>query len=500
MLGKGYILAIDQGTTASTALLCDEKGRVVSSAKEEVRQIYPQPGWVEHDPQDLLQTSLTVARGALQQAGVPLSQVRGVGITNQRETTVVWDRHTGEPVSNAVVWQCRRTAPLCDELKQRGMGQPIQEKTGLIVDAYFSATKLRWILDHIPHGQRRAQQGDLLFGTVDSWLIWNLSGGAVHVTDCSNASRTMLFNIHTLRWDEYLLDALDIPQALLPRVMPSSQVYAETTAGLLGDCRVPIAAVVGDQQAALFGQACYGPGMAKNTYGTGSFLLFNTGGRPVLSQRGLVTTVAWGLADGVTYAMEGSIFITGAAVQWLRDGLGLIRDAAESESLARSVPDSEGVYFVPAFVGLGAPYWDMYARGTIIGLTRGTTSGHLARATLEAIAYQTRDVIETMGADTSLRVPLLRVDGGGTANALLMQFQADILGVPIQRAAVAETTALGAAYLAGLAVGLWRDTAELANQWHAAETYEPRMSTDQRDTLYAGWKRAVEHARSWLTG
>jgi len=498
MPGKGYILVIDQGTTGSAVLLCDEEGRMVSSADREIRQIYPQPGWVEHDPQEIFRTSLAVAREALQKAGITASQVKGMGITNQRETTVVWGRRTGEPVSNAIVWQCRRTAPLCEELKQRGLGGLIKEKTGLPIDAYFSATKLRWILDHIPEGQRRAQQGDLLFGTIDSWLIWNLTGGAAHITDCSNASRTMLFNIHTLQWDKELLAALDIPEAVLPKVMPSSHVYGEVAAGLLGDSRVPLGGVAGDQQAALFGQACYDAGMAKNTYGTGSFILLNTGDRPVPSQKGLVTTVAWGLGGKVAYAMEGSIFITGAAVQWLRDGLGLIATAAESEPLARSVPDNGGVYFVPAFVGLGAPYWDMYARGTIVGLTRGTTGGHLARATLEAIAYQTRDVVGAMGAEAGLKVPLLRVDGGGTANSLLMQFQADILGVPIQRAAVTEITALGAAYLAGLAVGLWKDTTELARLWRAAETYEPKMSSDQREALYAGWKRAVERARGWV--
>jgi len=497
MNDKGYILAIDQGTTGSTALIFDEEGHVVSSAYQEVRQIYPQPGWVEQDPEELFRGSLAVARDALQKAGVAVSKVRGVGITNQRETTVVWDRHTGKPVGNAVVWQCRRTAPLCEKLKQAGMTQTIQEKTGLIIDAYFSATKLRWILDHTPEGQSRAQQGDLLFGTVDSWLVWNLTGGTVHITDYSNASRTMLFNIHTLQWDRELLAALDIPEATLPQVVPSSQVYGQTAPGLLGDSRVPLGAVIGDQQAALFGQACYEPGMTKNTYGTGSFVLLNTADRPVPSEKGLVTTVAWGMEHGVTYAMEGSIFITGAAVQWLRDGLGIITSASESEALARSVPDNGGVYFVPAFVGLGAPHWDMYARGTIIGLTRGTTTGHLARATLEAIAYQCRDVVEAMVTDADLQIPLLRVDGGGTANALLMQFQADILGVPIQQAAVAETTALGAAYLAGLAVGLWRDTVEIARQWHAAETYEPRMSADQREVLYGGWKRAVERARGW---
>jgi glycerol kinase len=453
---------------------------------------------VEHDPQEILHTSVAVAREALQKAGVTASKVKGMGITNQRETTVVWDRSTGEPVYNAIVWQCRRTAPICEELKQRGLSGLIKEKTGLPIDAYFSATKLRWILDHIPDGQRRAKQGDLLFGTIDSWLVWNLTGGAVHITDFSNASRTMLFNIHTLQWDKELLAVLDIPEAVLPKVMPSSYVYGEVDAGLLGDSRVPLGGIAGDQQAALFGQACYDVGMAKNTYGTGSFILLNTGDRPVPSQKGLVTTVAWGLGGKVAYAMEGSIFITGAAVQWLRDGLAIISNSAESETLARSVPDNGGVYFVPAFVGLGAPYWDMYARGTIVGLTRGATRGHLARATLEAIAYQVRDVVEAMGAEAGLKVPLLRVDGGGTANSLLMQFQADILGVPIQRAAVTEITALGAAYLAGLTVGLWSDTAQLANLWRAAETYEPKMSADQREALYAGWKRAVGRARGWV--
>jgi glycerol kinase len=498
MPAKGYILVIDQGTTGSAALLFDEEGQIVSSADSEISQIYPQPGWVEHDPKEIFRTSLVVAQEALQKAGVSASQVKGMGITNQRETTVVWDRRTGEPVNNAIVWQCRRTAPLCEELKAKGLAQTIREKTGLPIDAYFSATKLRWILDHIPEGQHRAQQGDLLFGTIDSWLVWNLTGGAVHITDYSNASRTMLFNIHTLEWDRELLAILDIPEAVLPKVMPSSQVYGETAAGMLGDARVPLSGIAGDQQAALFGQACYDACMAKNTYGTGSFILLNTGDKPIPSEKGLVTTIAWGLGGKVAYAMEGSIFITGAAVQWLRDGLGLIKSAAESEPLARSVPDNGGVYFVPAFVGLGAPYWDMYARGTIIGLTRGTTGGHLARATLEAIAYQTRDVIEVMSDEACLQVALLRVDGGGTANALLMQFQADILGVTIQPALVAETTSLGAAYLAGLAVGLWKDTTELARMWCAAETYEPKMSVDQRETLYAGWRRAVERARGWV--
>ena len=499
MAGTGLILAIDQGTTGSTALLFDETGRIVSNAYREIRQIYPQPGWVEHDPREFIDTCLEVSREALDKAGVNASRLAGVGITNQRETTIVWDRSSGEPVYNAIVWQCRRTAPLCEELKQKGLEQPVREKTGLLIDAYFSATKLRWILDNIPQGQHRAEQGDLLFGTVDSWLIWNLTGGAAHVTDYSNASRTMLFNINTLEWDKDILTALNIPEAVLPQVMPSSYIYGEVSARLLGDSGVPVAAAVGDQQASLFGQACYQPGITKNTYGTGSFILLNTGSRPISSQRGLVSTLAWGLGDEVVYAMEGSIFVTGAAVQWLRDGLAIITSAPETEALALSIPDNGGVYFVPAFVGLGAPHWDMYARGTILGLTRGTTREHLVRATLESIAYQTRDVIETMRDEAGLDIPLLRVDGGGSANAFLMQFQADMLGIPIQVAAITETTALGAAYLAGLAVGLWENTAELQKLWRAARTYEPGMSADQRETLYADWKRAVERARGWVT-
>jgi glycerol kinase len=497
MPGKSYILVIDQGTTGSAALLFDELGQVVSSADREIRQIYPQPGWVEHDPAEIFQTSLAVAKEAMQQAGVTASQVKGLGITNQRETTVVWDRRTGKPVNNAVVWQCRRTAPICEDLKQQGMVEPIRDKTGLLIDAYFSGTKLRWILDNVPDGQRRAENGDFLFGTIDSWLVWNLTGGDVHITDYSNASRTMLFNINTLEWDEEILAKLNIPKAVLPKAVPSSQVYGETADRLLGDARIPVAGIAGDQQAALFGQACYQAGMAKNTYGTGSFILLNTGDKPIQSEKGLLTTVAWGLGGKVAYAMEGSVFITGAAVQWLRDGLRLIKSAGDSEALARSVDDNGGVYFVPAFVGLGAPYWDMYARGVIVGLTRGTTGGHIARATLEAIAYQVRGVVDAMIAEAGLKLPVLRVDGGGTANSLMMQFQADILGIPIQPAAIAETTSLGAAYLAGLAVGMWRDTAQLSRMWKAAKTYEPKMSVDQREALYTVWKRAVERARGW---
>jgi len=490
-----YILALDQGTTGSTALLFDAVGAVVASAYREVRQTYPEPGWVEQDANELVRSCLTVAREALDRAGVAADQILGIGITNQRETTVVWERATGEPAYGALVWQCRRTAPLCEILKADGLDRAVREKTGLVIDAYFSATKLRWILDHIPDGQARAESGELLFGTVDSWLAWKLSGGAAHVTDYSNASRTMLFDIHRLEWDRELLASLNIPAAVLPRVLPSSQVFAETADGIFEGCRVPLAALAGDQQAALFGQACFQPGMAKNTYGTGSFILLNTGTAPVDSPAGLVTTLAWGVGGVVNYAVEGSIFASGAAVQWLRDGLGIIANAADSEALAMSVADSGGVYFVPAFTGLGAPYWDMYARGAISGLTRGTGRAHLARATLEAIAYQTRDVVAAMTAEAGLEIPALRVDGGGTDNGFLMQFQADILGIPIEVAATRETTALGVAYLAGLALGQWRDTDEIARQWRPGGSYQPEMSADRREALYSGWRRAVAHVR-----
>lgn len=496
MPNQSYILALDQGTTGSTALLFDAAGRSVSSAYREVRQIYPEPGWVEQDANELFQSCLTVAREAMQQAGVDATRLKGIGITNQRETTVVWDRVTGEPVYNALVWQCRRTAPLCEEMQASGLDRAVMEKTGLVIDAYFSATKLRWILDHVPDGQARAASGELLFGTVDSWLAWKLSGGRVHVTDYSNASRTMLFNIHRLEWDRELLASLNIPAAVLPEVLPSSHIFGETAEEIFDGCRVPLAALAGDQQAALFGQACFEPGMVKNTYGTGSFVLLNTGTAPVVSPKGLVTTLAWGVGGTVNYAVEGSIFVSGAAVQWLRDGLGIIESAAESEALAGSVADNGGVYFVPALTGLGAPYWDMYARGTISGLTRGTTRAHLARATLEAIAYQTRDVIAAMAGETNLTIPGLRVDGGGTDNAFLMQFQADMLGIPIEVAATRETTALGVAYLAGLALGQWRDIAEIARQWRPSRAYLPQMSADRREALYTGWQRAVARTRS----
>jgi glycerol kinase len=498
-LNKSYILAIDEGTTGANALLVDGDGNVISKAYREIHQVYPQPGWVEQDPQELFRTSLMVARQAIETAGVPSNQVTGIGVTGQRETTIVWERRSGKPVSNAVVWQCRRTATLCEDLLRRGLATTIRTKTGLPIDPYFSATKLRWILDHIQDGQKRAEQGELLFGTVDSWLVWNFTGGRIHSTDYTNASRTQLFNIHTLQWDKELLAMFDIPETMLAEVKPSSHIYGETAVGLLGNYTLPIAAIAGDQQASLFGQACFKPGQAKNTYGTGSFVMQNTGSSPVLSKQGLVTTIAWGIGSRVTYAMEGSIFVTGAAVQWLRDGLKIIKTAAESEVLANTVADNGGVYFVPALTGLGAPYWDMYARGTIVGLTRGTTAGHLARATLESIAYQARDVVETMQRETGLKVPLLRVDGGATANKFLMQFQADILGLPIQCSAVPETTGLGAAYLAGLALGLWKSENAISRKWQAAALFEPLITADQRQTLYHGWQRAIGCARAWST-
>ena len=497
MAGK-YILAIDQGTTASTALVIDAEGQVVSIVSREINRMFPQPGWVEQDPQKLFQSALAVANEAIKKAGITPGDINCLGITNQRETTLVWDRHTGQPIGNAIGWQCRRTAQLCEELIRQGFERVIQEKTGLIIDAYFSATKIRWLLNSIPDGQKRAENGDLLFGTVDTWLVWNLTGGKVHVTDFSNASRTMLYNIHTLGWDNDLLQALNIPGNMLPDVVQSSEIYGETRQGLIGNSTIPIGSIAGDQQAALFGQTCYEMGSAKNTYGTGSFVLLNTGVSPTRSEKGLVTTLAWGLNNEVIYAMEGSIFVTGAAVQWLRDGLGIISKAADTQDMALSVKDTGGVYFVPTFSGMGAPYWDMYARGTIVGLTQGTTREHLVRATLEAIAYQSRDVIEAMSLEAGLIITVLKVDGGGSANKFTMQFQSDILGIPLQVSAIAETTALGAGYLAGLATGFWKDPSDIARKWRSSVTYEPTMSNDQRNGLYAEWKRAVERAKSWI--
>jgi glycerol kinase len=478
-------------------LLFDEIGREVSRVYREIRQFFPHPGWVEHDPDEIFKSCLTVGMEAVQKAGIPFSKVNGLGIANQRESVVVWERSSGRPVSPSICWQCRRTSGLCEELKQKGLTNLIRQKTGLTVDAYFSGTKVNWTLDHIPNGWKRAKQGDLVCGTIDTWLVWNLTGGKIHVTDYSNASRTMLFNINTLQWDTELLQMLDIPSVMLPQALPSSLIYGETAEGLFDNSHLPIAGIAGDQQASLFGQACHQKGMAKNTYGTGSFVLVNTGERPVFSEKGIITTLAWGLGNKATYAMEGSIFVTGAVIQWLRDNLGLISTAAESETLAATVPDNGGVYFVPAFVGLGAPHWDMYARGSIFGLTRGTNKGHLARAALEAIAFQTRDVIDVIKGESNSKIPVLRVDGGGSLNNLLMQFQADILGIPIQRAQMAEITALGAAYLAGLGVGIWHDTSEIEKQWHSTATFEPKMSADERETLYYHWKRAITRAKEW---
>ena len=495
---KQYVLALDQGTTSSRAIVFDTWGRSLGSAQKEFTQIYPQPGWVEHDPMEIWTSQVGVAREVLGSLGIRPGDVAAVGITNQRETTIVWDRATGKPVHNAIVWQCRRTAAICDELKAGGLEAYIRENTGLVVDAYFSGTKVKWILDHVKGARERARNGELLFGNVDTWLILNLTRGKVHCTDFSNASRTMLFNIKDLAWDPVILEALDIPAAMLPQVKPSSCVYAETDPRILG-AAIPIAGDAGDQQAALFGQTCFAPGMAKNTYGTGCFMLMNTGSRRVVSSHGLLTTLAWGVDGRVEYALEGSIFVAGAAVQWLRDELKLIDSAAQSEELAASVPDTGGVYLVPAFVGLGAPYWDMYARGTIVGLTRGAGRNHIVRAALEAIAYQTRDVLTAMQEDSGITLQALKVDGGAVVNDFLMQFQADLLGVPVHRPRITETTALGAAYLAGLATGVWKDRSEIAAKWDVDRTFLPVMEPGLRESKYQGWKRAVERALAWET-
>jgi glycerol kinase len=497
MPSSGYILAIDQGTTGTTALLVDGSGRVIWQAYQEITQIYPQPGWVEHDPNEIFDSVVDTVDDLLEATEISSRQINAIGITNQRETTVIWERATGKSVSNAIVWQCRRTAQLCDALKARGLEAEFTEKTGLPIDAYFPATKIRWILDNIPDGQQRAENGELAFGTVDTWLLWQLTNGAVHATDVSNASCSMLFNINTLEWDVDILETLDIPTELLPAVMPSSGIYGYAGGNFFAGQAIPIAGVAGDQQAALLGQACFQPGMAKNTYGTGSFIVMNTGKERVRSEHGVMSIIAWDLGDGVTYALEGSIFSTGATVQWLRDGLKFIDNSSDVEALAASVEDNGGVYLVPAFTGLASPYWDMYARGTIIGITRGTTRAHIARAALESTAYQTRDALDAMRCDTGLDIPLLRVDGGGTANDLLMQFQSDILGVPIERHAIAETTALGAAYLAGLATGFWQDTDEIAAYWASGKRFEPAMDALHRNRLYDDWLRAVNRSKGW---
>jgi glycerol kinase len=496
MTDHRYILALDQGTTSSRAILFDHNGRILAQHSQEFEQIYPNPGWVEHNPESLWESQIGAARQVMRKARLGGEMVAAIGITNQRETTLVWDRQTGTPIYNALVWQDRRTAGLCDALKREGWTGPIREKTGLVIDAYFSGTKVKWLLDNVEGARARAERGELLFGNVDTFLMWRLSGGKIHFTDYSNASRTMLFNIHTLRWDEDILHELGIPAVMLPEARSSSEVYGYATAGILGSA-VPIAGDAGDQQAATFGQACFAPGLAKNTYGTGCFLLMNTGEIPVPSKHNLLTTIGWGLGGKVVYCLEGSVFTTGAAVQYLRDSLKIIESAAETEALALSVESSGGVYVVPAFTGLGAPYWDQYARGAILGLTRGSGRAEIARATLEAVAYQSRELAEAMVADSGVQLSELRVDGGMVANNFLMQFQADILGVPVERPVVAETTALGAAYLAGLAVGYWQDQDEIARNWALDRRFVPKMDDATRAKLYQRWKKAVQRALHW---
>jgi glycerol kinase len=491
-----YVLALDQGTTSSRAILFDRSGSIVTVAQKEFSQMFPSPGWVEHDANEIWSTQSDVMQEALSRAGIQATDVAAIGITNQRETVVVWDRRTGQPIHNAIVWQDRRTAGLCDQLREAGKVNVFQQKTGLVLDAYFSGTKVRWILDHVEGAQARAEAGELAFGTMDSWLIYNLTGRRLHITDPSNASRTLLFNINTLAWDDELLGILNVPRAMLPEVHSSSEVYGETDEDLLGS-RVKIAGIAGDQQAATFGQVCFKPGMAKNTYGTGCFMLLNTGAQAVQSKNKLLTTIGWHVNGRTTYALEGSVFMAGAVVQWLRDGLGIIRNSSDVEALAAQVESSEGVYLVPAFVGLGAPYWDSYARGTLIGMTRGTTAAHIARAALECIAFQSAELLEAMQQDSGEPLKELRVDGGASLNNTMMQFQADILGVPVVRPRVTETTALGAAYLAGLAVGFWKDEAEIANQWQVDRRFEPNMEAEERAKRMATWRRAVQRSMAW---
>ncbi|WP_339149972.1 MULTISPECIES: glycerol kinase GlpK [unclassified Sutcliffiella] len=486
-----YILSLDQGTTSSRAILFNKKGEPVYSAQKEFKQYFPKSGWVEHNANEIWSSILAVIASCLSESEVKPEQVEGIGITNQRETTVVWDKHTGQPIHNAIVWQSRQTAAICEELKAAGHEEKIREKTGLLVDAYFSGTKAKWLLDHVEGARDKAEQGDLLFGTIDTWLIWKLSGGKAHVTDYSNASRTLLFNIHELKWDEELMEILGVPASMLPEVKASSEVYAKTVDFHFFGKEVPIAGAAGDQQAALFGQACYEKGMAKNTYGTGCFMLMNTGDKAIQSENGLLTTIAWGMDGKVNYALEGSIFVAGSAIQWLRDGLRMFKDASQSEEYATRVESSEGVYVVPAFVGLGTPYWDSDVRGAMFGLTRGTSKEHLIRATLESLAYQTKDVLTAMEQDSGISLKALRVDGGAVKNNFLMQFQSDMLRVGVERPVVNETTALGAAYLAGLAVGFWNDQEEIASQWQKDKTFNPEMTEENQEKLYEGWKKAV---------
>ncbi|MBX7182233.1 MAG: glycerol kinase GlpK [Bacteroidia bacterium] len=490
-----YILALDQGTTSSRSILFDQKGNLVATAQKEFTQIYPQPGWVEHNPIEIWESQLSTAKEVLQIAGVSANDVVAIGITNQRETTVLWDKISGKPVYNAIVWQDKRTAPICDELKAKGLSDYVKNNTGLVIDSYFSGTKINWILDQVEGARTKAEQGELLFGTIDTWLLWNLTSGKVHATDFSNASRTMVYNITSLQWDSKLLNELNIPAKILPEVKPSSGNFGTSSAHFFGT-EIPILGIAGDQQAALFGQTCFEPGTAKNTYGTGCFMLMNTGEKLTYSKNGLLTTIAWGLDNKVEYALEGSVFVAGAAIQWLRDGLKILDAAPDSEYFASKVPSSEGVYVVPAFVGLGAPYWDMYARGAIFGLTRGTTKGHISRATLESLAYQTKDVLNAMESDSGIHLKALRVDGGASANNLLMQFQADILNTEVQRPSVVETTALGAAYLAGLACGFYTKN-QLLSSSPIDRKFIPDMENEKREKLYKGWKKAVERSMGW---
>jgi len=491
-----YILALDQGTTSSRCIIYDKEGNMISVAQKEFTQIYPQAGWVEHDANEIWQTQMTVAHEAILKAGLTYQNIEAIGITNQRETTVVWDKHTGEPVHNAIVWQCRRTAEYCDQLIADGLTEKIKEKTGLLIDAYFSGTKLRWILENVEGAREKAEAGDLLFGTIETWLIWKMTGGKVHVTDYSNASRTMMFNINTLEWDDEILEILDIPKSMLPQPRPSSEVYGETEDTIFAG-PIKIAGAAGDQQAALFGQTCFSAGEAKNTYGTGCFLLLNTGEKPVFSENGLLTTVAWGLDGKVNYALEGSVFVCGAAIQWLRDELNILENSADSEAMAMAVEDSNGVYVVPAFVGLGAPYWDPYARGAIFGLTRGANQNHLVRATLESLAYQCNDLLKAMASDMGSELVALKVDGGACANNFLMQFQSDILGKDVLRPQCIETTSLGAAYLAGLATGYWKNQDDVRENWQIDQTFTAAMDDDKRAELLVGWDKAVSRTLGW---
>ena len=494
MAQQTYILAIDQGTTSSRAIIFDKGGRIVSSAQQEIQQYFPQPGWVEHDADEIWLSVLGVIAGALTKGDVRPEQIEAIGITNQRETAVVWDKQTGRPIHRAVVWQSRQSNDICDDLRRSGYGELFRSKTGLLIDAYFSGTKIKWLLDHVDGARERASNGELLFGTIDTWLVWKLSGGQTHVTDYSNAARTMVYNIHELRWDDELLDVLDIPRAMLPEVRSSSEVYAHTIEHHFFGSRVPVAGMAGDQQAALFGQACFERGMAKNTYGTGCFMLMNTGSEAVASQHGLLTTIAWGIDGRIEYALEGSVFVAGSALQWLRDAMRMLKTTADSETYATRVESTDGVYVVPAFVGLGTPYWDSDVRGAMFGLTRGTTKEHVVRATLEALAYQSKDVLDAMVGDSGLKLTSLRVDGGAVRNSFLMQFQSDLLDVQVERPLVNETTALGAAYLAGLAVGYWRDRQEIAASWTLERAYSPAMTDERRRGLYAGWRKAVQAA------